>query len=224
MNYRVQNTLTMLALVALFVSECAAEGRRAARDPFSARWQYWVVARNVEVKARVADLSEVEARARLVATEGPVDIAQDDTFFACSRGRLKVREFTDGRGELIHYLRDDESGPKISDYLISPISSPEVLRESLSRAFGVIGRVRKHRRLYLVDRTRIHLDAVDGLGHFVELEVVLSDGESLEAGTSVARSIHGGLGHRSGPVGGGRVYGHAAIGAHDAFELMKVVA
>lgn len=141
------------------------------------------------MKARVADLSEVEARARLVATEGPVDIAQDDTFFACSRGRLKVREFTDGRGELIHYLRDDESGPKISDYLISPISSPEVLRESLSRAFGVIGRVRKHRRLYLVDRTRIHLDAVDGLGHFVELEVVLSDGESLEAGTSVARSI-----------------------------------
>jgi adenylate cyclase class IV len=27
------------------------------------------------------------------------------------------------------------------------------------------------------------------LGHFVELEVVLFDGESLEAGTSVARNI-----------------------------------
>jgi predicted adenylyl cyclase CyaB len=152
------------------------------------------VARNVEVKARVVDLQAIEAKARLVATEGPVDIAQDDTFFACPRGRLKLRQFADGRGELIHYLRNDDSGPKVSDYLISLTSSPEVLRESLSRAFGIIGRVRKHRRLYLIDRTRIHLDAVEGLGQFVELEVVLSEVESLESGTSVARSVMATLG------------------------------
>jgi predicted adenylyl cyclase CyaB len=152
------------------------------------------VARNIEIKARVGDLAEVEARARVIATEGPVDVAQDDTFFACARGRLKLRQFSDGRGELIHYFRADDTGPKISDYLISPIAEPELLRESLSRALGTVARVRKRRRIYLVDRTRIHLDEVEGLGVFVELEVVLRDGESAEAGQAVARHIMGVLG------------------------------
>lgn len=152
------------------------------------------MARNVEVKARVADLAEVEHRARFVATDGPVDIAQDDTFFACSRGRLKLRQFGDGRGELIHYFRENDAGPKVSDYLICPTDAPDVLRESLSRAFGIVGRVRKQRRLYLIDRTRVHLDTVEGLGQFVELEVVLTDGESLETGALVARQILSALG------------------------------
>jgi predicted adenylyl cyclase CyaB len=151
-------------------------------------------ARNIEIKARVADLAEVEARARVIATEGPVDLAQDDTFFACAKGRLKLRQFADGRGELIHYFRVDDAGPKVSDYLISPVAAPEVLRETLSRALGTIGRVRKRRRLYLYDRTRIHLDEVEGLGFFVELEVVLRDGESAEAGEAAARHIMGVLG------------------------------
>ena len=152
------------------------------------------MARNIEIKARVGDLAEVETRARLIATEGPVDLAQDDTFFACAKGRLKLRQFPDGRGELIHYFRADDTGPKISDYLISPIAAPDLLRESLSRALGTVGRVRKRRRLYLVDRTRIHLDEVEGLGAFVELEVVLRDGESAEAGQAVARNVMGVLG------------------------------
>jgi adenylate cyclase class IV len=64
------------------------------------------MARNVEVKARVTSLVGIESRARLIATDGPVDIDQDDTFFACSRGRLKLRQFGDGRPELIHYFRE----------------------------------------------------------------------------------------------------------------------
>jgi predicted adenylyl cyclase CyaB len=145
------------------------------------------VARNVEIKARVDDLVSVEARAKAVATEPAVDLVQDDTFFACANGRLKLRRFADGRGELIHYIRADEAGPKVSEYLISPMAAPDALHESLSRAIGVVGRVRKRRRLYLVGRTRIHLDQVEGLGSFVELEVVLRDGESEETGRAVAR-------------------------------------
>ena len=152
------------------------------------------VARNIEIKARVGDLAEVETRARAIATEGPVNLAQDDTFFACAKGRLKLRQFPDGRGELIHYFRADDTGPKVSDYLISPTAAPEVLRQSLSRALGTIGRVRKRRRVYMVDRTRIHLDEVEGLGAFVELEIVLREGESAEAGEAVARQIMGALG------------------------------
>jgi predicted adenylyl cyclase CyaB len=147
------------------------------------------MARNVEIKARVADLDAIEARARAIATAGPEDIVQDDTFFACAQGRLKLRQFGDGRGELIHYRRADDDGPKVSDYILVPSADPEALREALSRAIGVGGRVRKQRRLYLLDRTRIHLDRVEGLGTFVELEVVLDEGESVAAGEAVARDV-----------------------------------
>lgn len=152
--------------------------------------------RNVEIKARVADLSEIEARARRLATEGPIDLLQDDTFFGCANGRLKLRELSPDRGELIHYARADESGPKVSDYRIAETTFPAALREVLARALGVAGCVRKRRRVYFADRTRIHLDEVEGLGSFVELEVVLRDGESVEDGTDVALRIMEELGIR----------------------------
>lgn len=150
--------------------------------------------RNVEIKARVGDLAEVEARARGIATEGPTDIAQDDTFFTCATGRLKLREFSPARGELIFYSRPDEAGPKVSDYWITRTDTPAEMRETLARALGIVGRVRKQRRLYLVDRTRIHLDNVEGLGSFVELEVVLAEDESPDQGMQVAHQIAESLG------------------------------
>lgn len=147
------------------------------------------MSRNVEIKASVGDLAPIEARARAIATRGPEDLAQDDTFFACANGRLKLRELADGRGELIHYVRGDEAGPKVSDYTIAPTSAPADLRETLARAFGILGRVTKKRRLYVMDRTRIHLDQVDGLGTFVELEVVLGEKESAQDGRAVASDV-----------------------------------
>jgi predicted adenylyl cyclase CyaB len=152
------------------------------------------MSRNVEIKARVADLAAVEAEARRIATEGPSDIEQDDTFFSCASGRLKLRELSPVRGQLIYYSRPDVAGPKVSDYWISGTDSPAAMRETLARALGIVGRVRKRRRLYLVDRTRIHLDAVEGLGSFVELEVVLNEGESPAQGMDTAKQIMKSLG------------------------------
>ena len=152
------------------------------------------MARNIEIKASVADLAPVEARARAIATRGPEDLFQDDTFFHCGNGRLKLREFADGRGELIHYRRADEAGPKVSDYSIAPVAAPAALRETLARAFGIAGRVVKRRRLYLAGRTRIHLDQVQDLGAFAELEVVLDDAESLQEGEAVADELMARLG------------------------------
>ncbi|HET9862648.1 MAG TPA: class IV adenylate cyclase, partial [Steroidobacteraceae bacterium] len=80
-------------------------------------------------------------------------------------------------------------GPKESFYLRTPTSSPENLRESLSLAYGQIGRIRKYRTLFLVGRTRVHLDRVEGLGHFLELEVVLVDDESAEQGVREAGEL-----------------------------------
>lgn len=59
----------------------------------------------------------------------------------------------------------------------------------LSSALGVIGTVKKRRRVYIVDRTRVHLDRVESLGEYMELEVVLEDGEAVEAGVDIANSL-----------------------------------
>ena len=151
-------------------------------------------ARNVEIKARVAELAAVESRAATLAGSGPFDLAQDDTFFNCANGRLKLRELAADRGELIHYERPDLGGPKVSNYLIATTPEPAALREALSRAWGVSGRVLKQRRLYLLGRTRIHLDRVEGLGDFLELEVVLEPEQSVADGEAEARRIMAALG------------------------------
>ena len=57
--------------------------------------------RNIEIKARLcgpADLAAVAARAVRLGAEGPREIIQDDTFFRCDNGRLKLRAFAVGGG------------------------------------------------------------------------------------------------------------------------------
>jgi predicted adenylyl cyclase CyaB len=145
--------------------------------------------RNVEIKARIPSVDLLLPVAAGLADRGPVEIWQDDTFFSCQRGRLKLRAFSETDGELIFYQRPDIAGPKESSYIISPTKSADTLRAALSLAYGEIGRVRKHRTLFLKGRTRIHLDRVEGLGYFLELEVVLEQGETVEAGAGLAHEL-----------------------------------
>jgi len=152
------------------------------------------MARNIEIKARIESVEAVEPKAAALADQGPIEIQQDDTFFACPRGRLKLRAFSATEGQLIFYRRTDKAGPKESFYVIAPTASPDTLREALSLAYGQAGRVRKHRTLYIVGRTRVHLDRVEELGHFLELEVVLADGEPHEAGVAEAHDLMAALG------------------------------
>ena len=153
------------------------------------------MARNVEVKARLeAGIEALLPRVRALADGRETLIEQDDTFFACESGRLKLRDFGDGTGELIHYERADTEGPKLSDYVRAPTTDPAALLEALTRAQGIQGRVRKTRWLLLVGQTRVHLDRVHGLGDFLELEVVLRDGQSAADGEAIAERLMGELG------------------------------
>lgn len=148
------------------------------------------MARNVEIKARLTGgIESLLSRARVLADGPEVQIEQDDTFFGCAHGRLKLRDFGDGTGELIHYERADAHGPKLSDYVRAPTSDPAALRDALTRAQGVQGRVRKTRWLLMVGQTRVHLDRVRGLGDFMELEVVLRDGQSAADGEAIAERL-----------------------------------
>jgi adenylate cyclase class IV len=152
------------------------------------------MARNVEIKARIASVEALLPAARALADAPPEHIKQDDTFFVCAQGRLKLRDFGDGRGELIHYHRPDTEGPKLSDYVRVPTTDPAALREALTRAFGILGRVRKRRQVLLIGATRVHLDQVECLGDFAELEVVLRDDQTEADGAAVAHALLARLG------------------------------
>ena len=158
------------------------------------------MARTVEIKARIESVAAMAARVAALADRGPIEIDQDDTFFACEQGRLKLRAFSAIQGELIFYQRPNQVGPKESRFIVSPTSSPDSLRETLVLAYGSAGRVRKHRTLYLVGRTRVHLDRVEGLGDFLELEVVLAEDESPDAGVKEARALMTALGLADGQL------------------------
>lgn len=147
------------------------------------------MARNIEIKARTSSIASLAMQVGLLSQAEPVLIAQDDTFFECQSGRLKLRAFEDGTGQLIFYRRSDQAGPKESFYLMSETDNPDALRDVLATAYGEIGRVKKTRKLFILGRTRVHLDTVEALGEFMELEVVLDDDEQSEAGVEEAMTL-----------------------------------
>lgn len=144
------------------------------------------MARNVEIKARLRDPTAARARATRLSAGPPVLLEQEDTFFFTPDGRLKLRVFPDGHGELIFYRRPDAVGAKTSEYEIHQCADPKPLKNLLAAALGIRGVVRKRRLLYLAGSTRIHLDEVEGLGAFLELEVVLTEGQPARDGERIA--------------------------------------
>ncbi len=159
--------------------------------------------RNIEVKARISNVQELLPRALHIAGGVAERIEQDDTFFVVPHGRLKLRQFEDGSAELIHYQRADSAAAKASDYVRTPVPDGTALREALARGCGVLGRVQKTRLLVLVSQhgfhTRIHLDQVQGLGDYMELEVVLVDGQTDADGAAHAESLMQQLGLHDAP-------------------------
>jgi predicted adenylyl cyclase CyaB len=150
--------------------------------------------RNIEVKAKLLDRRSIEKRVAGMADSGPEEIRQRDVFFHTRRGRLKLRIFDARHGELIYYDRPDRRGPKLSTYVRVPTKCPAAIQAALASACGVRGIVKKRRRVYLVGNTRIHLDEVEGLGAFLELEVVLSARQSPRRGRNVAERLMNRLG------------------------------
>jgi predicted adenylyl cyclase CyaB len=147
------------------------------------------MARNVEIKARVHDVDAVRAKAAALASSPGEIVQQTDTFFAVPAGRLKVRELADGSGELIAYERPNQPGPKESSYSRFICTDARALTRTLSRVLATRGTVVKQREVFLIGRTRVHLDHVEGLGAFVELEVVLAVDEAVEDGNRDAQGL-----------------------------------
>jgi predicted adenylyl cyclase CyaB len=149
---------------------------------------------NIEIKARARDFEDIQSRAGGLSDTPVQVIPQEDIFFNVERGRLKLRILAPDQAQLIFYTRPDQEGPKRSDYHLAYSSDPVNLRRVLELAYGIRGVVRKTRYLYLVGQTRVHLDDVEGLGRFMELEVVLEEGQSDAEGQKVAEELMSALG------------------------------
>jgi adenylate cyclase, class 2 len=135
--------------------------------------------RNVELK--VARDAESLARTRVRALAAGAAVAgllrQTDTYFHTPRGRLKLRQISEDerpdRAVLIGYARGDVAGARESAYEIVAIEDAPGLIKLLGATLGVRAQVVKRRELLLLRHTRIHLDAVERLGAFVELETLV---------------------------------------------------
>lgn len=149
---------------------------------------------NIEIKARVRDFDRLRQHAEQLSDLPLQVIHQEDIFFNTEKGRLKLRVLTTDRAQLIYYLRSDQEGPKRSDYHIFETSEHENLKRVLELAYGVRGVVKKTRYLYLIGQTRVHLDDVEGLGQFMELEVLMQEGQSDAEGQAIAEGLMTSLG------------------------------
>lgn len=133
--------------------------------------------RNLEAKFRLSDHAEVRARALAMGFEPRGILIQRDTFYVAANGKLKLREQSDGSW-LIHYRRNDQRELQLSDYTIVRIHDAGATRTILADALGIIAEVRKHRALLMRRNIRLHLDRVEDLGDFGEIEAVLAEGDS----------------------------------------------
>ena len=136
---------------------------------------------NLEIKAPCADLAAARAAALRLGAAPAYDEEQRDTYFATRAGRLKLRETSSGRAELIPYLRPDRAGARRSDYRVIEVRDGAGTRALLAEILGVHRVVVKHREVLLWKNVRIHLDRVDGLGTFLELEAVFDGSAASEA-------------------------------------------
>ena len=149
---------------------------------------------NIEIKARLPDQELFGAirshLAEKTQTQGTA-IQQKDTFFKSPNGRLKLREeiIDSPISSLIYYKRTDQPGPKQCDFVKTSVPDPETMKTILASTLGWRGEVCKERLLFMVGQTRVHLDRVEGLGIYVELEVLMEAGQSKEEGVSIAESL-----------------------------------
>lgn len=131
------------------------------------------MARNVEAKARLADLAAARSVAEGAGARFVWVDTQIDRYYEIDRGhRVKLRTCDRVPAELIRYERPEHDGVRTSEYTISPVRDAEAPACLVPKGPPLVV-VRKRRELWLARNVRIHLDEVDGLGTFLELEAVV---------------------------------------------------
>lgn len=126
------------------------------------------MARNLEIKVKLDN----HKRIKKILSTNNIKLAevlkQKDIYYKVKEGLLKLR-IENGTRTLIYYNRNEKSKKRWSDYFLLDINTQNA-EKFLDNFLERIIEVKKVRELYLYNNTRIHLDKVDNLGYFLELE------------------------------------------------------
>lgn len=131
---------------------------------------------NIEIKAHCHDPERIR---QLLKQRKAIFKGKDhqiDTYFKCKHGRLKLREGNIER-HLIHYDRENSSGPKKSIVTLYRLQPNSILKEILTKSLGVLIVVDKKREIYYINNVKFHIDKVQGLGSFIEIEAIDNTGD-----------------------------------------------
>ena len=136
--------------------------------------------RNVEIKAHCSSPDTIRDYLKGQGAAFKGNDHQIDTYFKVAKGRLKLRQGTI-ENNLIHYSRDDQSGPKLSNFSLTSMEGEQAgqLHSQLTAALGILAVVDKRREIYYLNNIKFHIDQVDGLGSFTEIEVI-DESETLD--------------------------------------------
>lgn len=128
--------------------------------------------RNIEYKAELRDPALARAILTGLGATFILSFGQEDTYFRIPDGRLKRRQTDDEPPEWIFYSRPNMPGPKVSDFTIL---DDDRARERFGlEPLPVWVVVKKRRDLWMMGTVRIHLDNVERLGNFLELESLVT--------------------------------------------------
>ena len=132
--------------------------------------------KNIELKIKIDDFKSILAGLKKSRAIKRGVLKQTDTYFNCERKRLKLREENNRKFQLVLYVRPDKKEAKVSDFETIDFDKQQAqaLKAVLKKAYGEKVVVKKERKLWMYKNTRIHLDKVEKLGTFLELETLVT--------------------------------------------------
>jgi len=135
----------------------------------SCRAYYYPMYLNIEIKAKCSHPDKIRQYLKDNNADYKGTDHQCDTYFIVPNGRLKLRQ-GNIENNLIFYEREDMAGPKSSSFSLVKIPDAEKLKATLQQALGIWKIVNKVREIYFIGNVKFHIDKVEGIGSFVEIE------------------------------------------------------
>ena len=129
------------------------------------------MALNLELKARVENHETIKQIFKNVGATFEKILDQKDIYYKVKDGLLKLR-IENGNYSLIKYNREEEKSDRWSNYYVVKMEGTET-ELLFSSLFPIETEVVKKRELFMYKDTRIHIDTVENLGKFIELETVV---------------------------------------------------
>lgn len=131
---------------------------------------------NAEIKAKANNIDLLHQKLIKLGAEFKGIDNQVDTYFNVENGRLKLRS-GNIENSLIFYRRIDKAEVRESEIFLEKLPPENNMKNLLSASNGVLVEVVKARRIYFINNVKFHLDTVEGLGEFVEIEAIDESGK-----------------------------------------------